>query len=232
MWLAGPPSTEDDSLVERRKNASPPHLEGSTSGAKDGQTRTTSGEFSSRNWESGFPKAGESSARIQFIHDHVAELDADQARALLVAALRDPEADVRMEALKMSGLLSEREIDKAVLNIALQDSDEHVKDRAFTRVNELPVRERIPFFGNALTGPGEETARKAAEWLGVLGGWDAAAALVAAWPAVAHHPARSAAIQRSLQRLTGQQFNGAGQAADWWAKTSSGLDKDLLPKTP
>lgn len=150
---------------------------------------------------------------------------------LLVNAMRDPDVGLRLEALGISARLADKELDRSVLPLALQDEDPRLRDLAVNRVNELAVPQRIEFFQGALHGANEAMASTAAQWLAVLGGKDAVNALVSAWPKVGT-TARGAAIRTALTRLTGQEFSGAPAASAWWSKAAPGLDKDLQPVVP
>ena len=147
---------------------------------------------------------------------------------LITGALRDPDVELRREALALSADLVSEELDKAVLPVVLQDDDARLRDLAVQRVNQLPVARRIEFFEGALYGARDDMATLAAQWLAALGGKNAVHALMSAWPR-ADSALRATAIRKALQRLTGHEFAGAPAAAAWWAEAAPDLDQDLLP---
>lgn len=147
---------------------------------------------------------------------------------LITTALRDPDVELRREALALSADLVSEDLDRAVLPLVLQDDDARLRDLAVQRVNQLPVARRIEFFEGALYGARDDMATLAAQWLAALGGKNAVHALMSAWPR-ADSALRAAAIRKALQRLTGHEFAGAQAAAAWWSEAAPGLDQDLLP---
>jgi len=166
--------------------------------------------------------------RRQALIEAAQNVDGRAAERLFAAAIRDADASVRREALELSATAGEPAIDQLVLEAALQDSDAELRDLAFHRTNELPVRVRIDVFAGALHGASTESAVKAADWLAVLGGKPAAQALVSAWPRLTE-AGRVSAVRRALERLTGRQFASAAEAQAWWSATADRLDETLLP---
>lgn len=166
--------------------------------------------------------------RRQALAVAVARSEGREMEGLLTRALRDPDVELRREALALSADLASEEVNRSVLPLVLQDEDARLRDLAILRVNQLPVAQRVEFFAAALNGARDDTARQAAQWLAVLGGKASVHALITAWPRV-DSAQRAAAIRQALQRLTGHDFAGSQAAMAWWAETEPGLNEDLLP---
>lgn len=152
-----------------------------------------------------------------FLNEQAGLLQGAEVIPLLLAAQRDTDPQVRKDALQLCGMFNEKEIDQAVLPGALFDSDAIIRDLAQHRVNELRDEDRLPYFEMMLLGPNEAQAVRGAEYLAVVGGKNAVAILVAAL-SKSGNPKLSGAVQKSLERLTGQVFRDAQAAAAWWQK--------------
>jgi len=222
FWLAAPSET---SPATRTVPSAPAAPSGSGAAASAAASTLQAKESTASN------PARSSEERRRLLLNAALQSQGPAQQSLLVTAMRDPDVDLRLEALGISARLAVEELDRTVLPLALQDEDPRLRDLAINRVNELAVSRRIEFFQGALHGANEEMAALAAQWLAVLGGKDSVNALVSAWPQAGGAP-RGAAIRKALARLTGREFSGAPEASTWWGKTAPGLDKDLQPLAP
>lgn len=207
------------------KAADGPHEKAVAGAGNKPSARPQTGQWSGEPVKQGGRSAEE---RRQALLEAAQHADGRAAELLLAAAIRDADASVRREALAWSASVGEPAVDKLVLEVALQDPDPELRDLAFHRVNELPVRVRVDLFAGALHGANNETAIKAAQWLAVLGGKSAAQALVSAWQRVVAAD-RAEAVRKALERLTGRRFASANEARDWWSNNTANLDEELQP---
>ena len=88
--------------------------------------------------------------RRQALLDAAQRVDDQEAERLFASAIRDADVSVRREALELSAAAGVPAVDKLVLEVALQDPNPELRDRAFHRANELPVRVRVDVFSGAL----------------------------------------------------------------------------------
>lgn len=171
----------------------------------------------SGNWPERLSSIPTVQERQIYLNEQAGLLQGAEVIPLLLAAQRDTDPQVRKDALQLCGMFNEKEIDQAVLPGALFDSDAIIRDLAQHRVNELRDEDRLPYFEMMLLGPNEAQAVRGAEYLAVVGGKNAVAILVAAL-SKSGNPKLSGAVQKSLERLTGQVFRDAQAAAAWWQK--------------
>ena len=171
----------------------------------------------SGNWPERLSSIPNAQERQIYLNEQAGLLQGAEVIPLLLAAQRDTDPEVRKGALQLCGMFNEKEIDQAVLPGALFDSDAIIRDLAQHRVNELRDEDRLPYFEMMLLGPNEALAVRGAEYLTVVGGKNAVAILIAAF-SKSGNPRMSGAVQKSLERLTGQVFRDAQAATAWWQK--------------
>lgn len=184
---------------------------------------TQTAAAASGNWSERLNSIPNSQERQIYLSEQAGLLQGAELVSLLLAALQDTDVEVRRDVLQLCGMLNEKEIDQAILQKALFDASETIRELAQHRVNELRNEDRMPYFEMMLNSSNEALAIKAAEYLGGVGGKSAVSLLISAFDKASSGKFFET-VKRSLRLLTGEDFRDAKSANAWWLENRNSFD--------
>ncbi len=176
-------------------------------------------------WITQFRAIEDDGQRLEFLADTLAT-GADDIEKIMAAALDDPSAEIRREAMQGTSSLDPDKL-IPILAKAADDADEFVRDYAMTDMRRLPKEHHLKAYANTITSPHRDVRDKSIGFLANLQNHEGFELMLEAIrdgdEAAMEH------VNRQAQALVGQSFQSHEQAVSWWRDNKDKFDEYLQP---